>query len=231
MREDYAMPVNTALLDRLRRLSWLSRSQLSQITGSASMLEVRRGQPIYRERDRAGSVYVILSGQAVLAMVEPRHRALIAVVGPGDLIGISALFSAGQRHFRCETLSECKVAVLEADVFREVLMTEPKSFEQALRAIFGRWESLLRRYALFMSLNARGRIALTLLELADRFGVSDQRGRLLPFALSHSMLGEMVGASRQHVTMQLVDFEREKSVLREHRRIVVVPDKLRQALG
>lgn len=225
------MLANATLLERLRRLSWLSRNQLSQITNSARVLEVRRGQTVYRERDRANSVYVVLSGQATLTLMEARRRALMAVVGPGDIVGISALLSGGQRHFRCEALSECKIAALDSDVFREVLLSEPKTFELALRAIFGRWESLLRRYAQFMSLNARGRIALALLELADRFGISDQRGRLLPFALSHSMLGEMVGASRQHVTMQLVDFEREQSVLREHRRIVVVPDKLRQALA
>ena len=40
-----------------------------------------------------------------------------------------------------------------------------------------------------MMLGARGRIALALLELADRFGVSNDRGRLLPFMVSHAMLG------------------------------------------
>lgn len=225
------MPATNSLLDRLRRLSWLSRSQQNQIINSARVLEVRRAQVVYRERDRAAAVYVILAGQAVLAMAEPRRRAVVTVVGPGDIVGISALLSGAQRHFRCETLSECKVAALDPEVFRDVLLSEPRNFEHALRAVFGRWESLLHRYAWFMSLNARGRIALTLLELAERFGVSDQRGRLLPFSLSHSMLGEMVGASRQHVTMQLVDFEREKSVVRDHRRMVVVPDRLREALA
>jgi len=225
------MPSNTPLIDRLKRLSWLSRSQLNRITNSARMIELKRGQAIYRERERAAAVYIILCGQAVLAMVEARRRALLTVVGPGDVVGISALISNGPRPFRCETLSECRLAVLESEVFREVLLSEPGTFDQALGAVFGRWSGLLRRYALFMSLNARGRVALALLELAERFGVSDQRGRLLPFALSHSMIGEMVGASRQHVTMQLVEFEREKSVLREHRRMVVVPEKLRLALS
>jgi len=53
---------------------------------------------------------------------------------------------------------------------------------------------------------------------------------LLPFMVSHAMLGAMVGASRQHVTMQLVEFEREKAVTRENRRLVVIPEKLREAM-
>ena len=67
-------------------------------------------------------------------------------------------------------------------------------------------------------------------ELAERFGVHNDRGLLLPFMVSHAMLGAMVGASRQHVTMQLVEFEREKAVTRENRRLVVIPEKLREAM-
>jgi len=86
---------------------------------------------------------------------------------------------------------------------------------------------MLIRYARFMTLGARGRLAMALLELAERFGVSNARGRLLPFSLSHSMLGALVGASRQHVTMQLVAFEREKLLMREARRLVVIPERMR----
>jgi len=155
---------------------------------------------------------------------------LVGVVGPGDIVGISALLSNRARPFRCEALSECKVAALGAGAFRALIMSEPATFEKAMQATFGRWELLLKRYAQFMLLGARGRIAAALLELAERFGVSNDRGRLLPFMVSHAMLGAMVGASRQHVTMQLVEFEREKAVTRENRRLVIIPEKLKLAL-
>jgi hypothetical protein len=48
--------------------------------------------------------------------------------------------------------------------------------------------------------------------------------------VSHAMLGAMVGASRQHVTMQLVEFERDKIVTRENRRLVIIPEKLKLAM-
>jgi len=111
-----------------------------------------------------------------------------------------------------------------------MMMSEPAVFEKAMQATFGRWENLLNRYARFMLLGARGRIALALLELAERFGVSNDRGKLLPFMVSHAMIGAMVGASRQHVTMQLVEFEREKAVTRENRRLVISPEKLKLAM-
>ncbi len=194
------------------------------------MLEIRRAGSIYSQAENADMVYVILSGMAALTMNDSRRRVLVGVVGPGDIVGISALLANSARPFRCEALSECKVAALVASTFRSLMLRDPVIFEKAMQATFGRWENLLKRYAQFMMLGARGRIALALLELADRFGVSNDRGRLLPFMVSHAMLGAMVGASRQHVTMQLVEFERDKVVTRENRRLVIIPEKLKLAM-
>jgi CRP/FNR family cyclic AMP-dependent transcriptional regulator len=218
------------LLDRLRRLSWLSQEQMREIADASRMLEIKRGANIYSQGDSADQIYVILSGMAALTMNESGGHVLVGVVGPGDIVGISALLSNRARPFRCEALSECKVAALSAGAFRSLVVSEPATFEKAMQATFGRWEQFLKRYAQFMQLSARGRIATALLELAERFGVSNDRGRLLPFMVSHAMLGAMVGASRQHVTMQLVEFEREKAVTRENRRLVIIPEKLKLAL-
>ncbi len=218
------------LLDRLRRLSWLSQEQIRDIADASQMLEIKRGGNIYAQGDSASTVYIILSGMAVLSMNDNGRRVLVGVVGPGDIVGISAMLANPSRPFRCEALSECKVASLGAATFRSMMMSESTTFEKAMQATFGRWENLLTRYARFMLLGARGRIALALLELAERFGVSNDRGRLLPFMVSHAMIGAMVGASRQHVTMQLVEFEREKAVTRENRRLVIIPEKLKLAM-
>ena len=218
------------LLDRLRRLSWLSQEHLREIADASRMVEVKRGGNVYTPNDNADLVHVILSGMAALTMTEKSRRVLVGVVGPGDIVGISALLGNRPRPFRCEALSECKVATLASSNFRALMLRDAVTFEKAMQATFGRWELMLKRYAQFMMLGARGRIALALLELAERFGVSNDRGRLLPFMVSHAMLGAMVGASRQHVTMQLVEFEREEIVTRENRRLVIHPEKLKLEL-
>jgi CRP/FNR family cyclic AMP-dependent transcriptional regulator len=218
------------LLDRLRRLSGLSQDQLREISEASRMLEIKRGGNVYSQTENADQLYVVLSGMAAMWLNAGGKRVLVGMVGPGDIVGISALLGIRARPFQCEALSECKVAALSAGTLRTMMTTEPAMFEKVMQATFGRWEQMLKRYAQFMLLSARGRIALALLELAERFGVHNDRGLLLPFMVSHAMLGAMVGASRQHVTMQLVEFEREKAVTRENRRLVVIPEKLREAM-
>jgi hypothetical protein len=44
------------------------------------------------------------------------------------------------------------------------------------------------------------------------------------------MLGEMVGASRQHVTIQMVEFTRNQAILSLGTQMVIVPGKLSELL-
>ena len=81
-----------------------------------------------------------------------------------------------------------------------------------------------------IGLDVRSRIALELSHLADQFGSADSRGTLITLAISHETLASIVGASRQQVTEYLNEFDREKIILREGRRIIVNPKNLRKVI-
>jgi CRP-like cAMP-binding protein len=66
-----------------------------------------------------------------------------------------------------------------------------------------------------------------LLELAAKFGAEEARGILLTLKLTHSDLAELVGASRQRTTKQLIEFESERMIIRDGRRLIILPDRLR----
>jgi hypothetical protein len=53
---------------------------------------------------------------------------------------------------------------------------------------------------------------------------------MIPLAISHETLAGIVGASRQQVTEYLNEFDREKVILREGRRIIVNPKRLRKVI-
>ena len=92
----------------------------------------------------------------------------------------------------------------------------------------GRWWITLQRYTNFVGLSVRERLAGALLELAMKFGAEDSRGILLTLKVTHADLAELVGASRQRTTEQLNDFENERVILRDGRRLIIVPERLRE---
>lgn len=221
--------MNTALFRKNKRLSWLNSEQLDRLAASARLVNVPRSDVIYRDQDSSDDLYILLSGVAALTLPRPRRRVLVGMLGPGDVFGLSALFPNARRRFRCDSVAECKVATIEPRVFTEIMCGDCESVQRTLGATFQRWESMLGRYAAFMDLDARGRIAFSLLELAEKFGVADSRGVLLPMRISHARLAELVGVSRQQVTMQMQFLHKSGAVTRQGSWLTVVPERLRAA--
>ena len=216
-------------LARLKSLSWMRDDQAQRLAGYGTGIKVPREDPIFREGEASSRVYLLLSGVAKLCYVNRDQRVLVGFVGPGEVFGVSSLLPQTTRPFRCEAYSDCTVAVFKPEIFVDTVIGVPlERLSIVLDATVGRWWGMLVRYANFVGLGLRARLAGALLELASKFGVRDSRGTLLTIKLTHADLAELVGASRQRTTEQLNDFERERVIIRDGRRLIIVPEKLWQ---
>jgi CRP/FNR family transcriptional regulator, cyclic AMP receptor protein len=221
--------VDAKSLTRLKSLAWMPDDQAARLAAASAPLRVRREEAIFREGEASSHVYILLSGVAKLCYVNRNQRVLVGFVGPGEVFGLSSLLPQTTRPFRCEAYSDCLVAVVKPETFVDTVLGVPlERLSIILDATVGRWWGMLVRYANFVGLGLRERLAGALLELAEKFGVRDSRGTLLTIKLTHADLAELVGASRQRTTEQLNDFEREGVITREGRRLIIVPEKLWQ---
>jgi CRP/FNR family cyclic AMP-dependent transcriptional regulator len=214
---------------KLRSLSWMRGEQAARLAANSTAMKVRREEAIFMEGEASSRVYVLISGVAKLCYVNRDQRVLVGFVGPGEVFGLSSLLPQTTRPFRCEAYSDCTVAVVKPEVFVDTVLGVPlERLSLILDVTVGRWWGMVVRYANFVGLGLRQRLAGALLELAEKFGVRDSRGTLLTIKLTHADLAELVGASRQRTTEQLNDFERERVIIRDGRRMIIVPEKLWQ---
>jgi len=220
--------VDAQILGRLRTLAWLSRDQLEGLAQSLEAIKIKRRQPIFYEGQASDRVYVLLSGVAKLSFLNRSEKVLVGLVGPGEVFGVSSLLPNATRPFRCEAFSDCLVGVGRPSTFVGLMLGVPlERFSRTLDVTVGRWWSMLQRYTNFVGLTVRERLAGALLELAAKFGANDARGVLITLKLTHADLAELVGASRQRTTEQLIEFEHQRMIIRDGRRLIIVPDRLR----
>jgi CRP-like cAMP-binding protein len=69
------------------------------------------------------------------------------------------------------------------------------------------------------------RIAVALLDLAEKFGVPDARGTIINLRFGHRNIAELVNGSRPKVCVCLRRFALEGVLIQERRRIIVVPGR------
>src|SRR3954470_7467643 len=121
--------VRDRLVDRWMRTSPLFRpfndAQRIELAGKFKFLEIDAGTVVLGTGERPDGLYIVLAGQFLVL----RSGTTVAQLGPGDLVGETALLSGGA--FKSDVVARGKglALCLPAAVFREVIMTHPHVLE------------------------------------------------------------------------------------------------------
>ena len=97
----------------------------SALASRFKFLEVQAGSTMLAANTRPDGLYIVLAGSFQVR----RNNTVVATLGPGDLIGETALLSGGA--FKSDVVARGKglALCLPAAVFREVIMTHPHVLE------------------------------------------------------------------------------------------------------
>jgi CRP-like cAMP-binding protein len=211
----------------LKNISWLSSRQITRLAAALSMDTVAKREIIIDDKHSPELAFILLSGVARITCRNRKgDRTLVIMVAPGMIPGFPPPVPLSY-NFRCEAVTECQVGTIELKTFIEIsLGIASDDFKQMAASYLGRWDLVQLRCANFMSCTLEERLILTLLELAENFGVKDKRGVRLTISARHQDLADLVGASRPRVTEFLVKFERDKLINRDERHLIINRDRL-----
>ena len=210
-------------LGRLKMFSRLSPPELSTLSNSLAMSDYGRDEVIFRESTLVNEARVLIAGIArITCMNSDQEPATVAVIAPGPIP--SLLMS--RFDFRCEAYNECRVGALNWKGFNRVIVNGSETvFREFHQNDLKHWSRLLRHNSGLLH-QLHQRLALTMLDLCEDFGIEDSRGTLLAVPISHKDIASMVGASRPRITEHLAQMERDHLLLRQGRQFVVDIAKL-----
>lgn len=206
----------------------LERNTIDAWLAAASLRDFARGQSVYPQGTHRGSVFFVLEGVVSMSVLLPHgQRILCGFYQPGALFGFPLVEGQRPRWSAADAFTPARVALVPRRDFERVLTSQPA--EVTIR-FFNR---LLERQARFamrlvhcVALDLRGRLALTLLDLATTFGVAEAEGVRIDLPISHENLAEMVGASRERISRAMSELM-GKRIIHYTRQAVLVPDVAR----
>jgi CRP-like cAMP-binding protein len=192
---------------------------LGAIPGAVDRV-VPEGRILLREGEGSAFVHIVESGALTLSTTAPAgRRATIAVIGPGEVCGLDALWPEvfGPEAFEQEgaspgpLLPEARALVTSrltsvppAEVRAAIVMAP----ETALRILAAATRQLHRAqaaYAKQLSLRVSDRIARVLQDLAMAHGRHVEDGLIIDLPVTQDLIASMVGATRESVNRSLRD--------------------------
>jgi CRP/FNR family transcriptional regulator len=225
--------LNVTTLRRLKALPWASDQQLEKLISQMTLKHIERHAVLFSEGSPSDALYLLVAGVVKLSLHSIEGEdVLVSLIGPGEFFGITSLMAGTSRGFHCTAFSDGWVAAIRPETLVTTLLGVPfTDFSAFMGSTVSRWAALLYRYTRFQGLGLRQRLAMALLELSQKFGVQDARGTILILQVTHEDLADLVGASRQKVTEHMRELERQQMILRDGRKLIVIPERLQEEIG
>ena len=205
----------------------LSRDEREQVARVCPERRFGKGDVIFAPGDPPDALYVLTSGLVALSYLsDDGQESILRVFGPGDVFG-EVFLTVRARPFQAKALSACVVTVIPAKTFLYLLSTIPR--------IGFNFACVLSRHLVEMALDraqashrwSGQRLALALLKLGAAHGVKKEEGTAITLPLTHQILADMIGASRETVTRHLRRLKRQGVVSQHGRTLLIQAPRLR----
>lgn len=220
------------------RLWYLKQCDLFQQLGPEQIaaLEPRcrvrvfpRSSPIYLPSDHANGVLLLAEGRVKIgSFTEDGKQAILAFIEPGELFGELVLMGSPQREEYAEAVEKSTIVLIPSDAIEQLLLENPQLSLGITRLIGLRRRRIERRLKYLLFRSNRERMVHLLLELAEQYGRESPAGLELRIKLSHQDLANIIGSTRETVTVVLGELQSE-GLLELGRRKIIVKDLARLA--
>lgn len=200
-------------LARVLLFEGLPRSELERLSEYLYESRFPMGANVLIADQPGEAVYVILAGSVKVHTIRSDGtEVMLAVLGPGEVIGeMSAADSLG-RSASVVTLEKTTLLWMDPRIFRSSVASSIILSHNLSEVLARRLRLANARLVAVASLDVPGRVASQLLSLAREYGQETPEGTRIPMRLTQADLAALVGASRVSVNQALGQFRKRGAI-------------------
>jgi CRP/FNR family cyclic AMP-dependent transcriptional regulator len=151
------------------------------------------------EGEAGEALYVVLAGRVkIVYTAEDGREVILGTREKGDFFGETALLDEQPNPAHVIAMQDSELLILRREEFRRCMAEIPAMSLGLLRHLSRRLRHADDQIRGLVLLDVRGRVARLLVEMADR-----NDGTSVPKGITHNVIAQMVGASRETVSRTL----------------------------
>jgi CRP/FNR family transcriptional regulator, cyclic AMP receptor protein len=202
---------------RLESLLAALPPELSQsLFAKARPLSLKADQTLFVAGDEGDGCYRVEEGLLKASIAAPAGgERILAVLGPGSVLGELSMIDGGPRSASVTALRDSKLRFVGRAAFEVFGQARPDLYRHVATLLARRLRDTDEALVATNFLSVKGRVARSLLSLADAFGRDLGQGRtLIRQKVSQSDLAAMAGIARENVSRVLHDWSSRSVVSR-----------------
>lgn len=221
-----AAPARTKLwyLKNLDIFSHLRDQTLAMIDQVAVMREVSKGERLYLQGSADKNVYILKKGAVKITKLTPNGKEIILdIFKGGSIFGEMSAIDPRERDESAQVVEDGLICTINREHFQDLMQAVPGLSIRITKMIrFRLWKIENRLLDLVYS-SVEQRLAKTIVNLLDDFGIPHGDGYLIKIRLTHNDYADLIASTRETVTATfnklkkkgLIDFEGKQVVVRD----------------
>jgi CRP/FNR family cyclic AMP-dependent transcriptional regulator len=210
--------INTAGLARL------SDTEREVLTAYAARAAWPAGFAIYQRGAAADGVFVVTRGRIVLRSRVRAGRSFVPWIGsPGETFGSEGLSSNGKYATDARADEESETLFLSSARFRAFVREQPQHALSLVNQLMTERTALLEKLRELTTLSVEQRLIATLLRMAENNTFTRDDGKIVLCTTRYRLLCEVVGATRESVSLVLGRLSAEGFVERKGTNLIIAP--------
>jgi CRP/FNR family transcriptional regulator, cyclic AMP receptor protein len=197
-------------------LSGLPEHFSASLFSNTKPVRLKADEVLFLSGDAGDGCYRVEDGLLKVTMMSRAGtERILAFLGSGAVVGELSLIDGLPRSASVVAVRPAQLSFLSRSAFEEFANKHPDVYKSLLALLAARLRETDATVAAGSFLPLRGRVACTLLELAQDFGQDVGSGRIvIRQKIGQSDLAAMAGIARENVSRILNDWKRRKLVSR-----------------
>jgi len=197
-------------------LSELPEHLSAALFKSATAVKLRAEAALFLAGDAGDGCYRVEDGLLKVTMMSRSGtERILAFLGQGSIVGELSIIDGLPRSASVVAVRDAALSFLSRSAFEDFAARHPEIYKSLVTLIAGRLRETDAAVAAGSFLPVSGRVACTLLELAETFGQDVGAGRIvIRQKIGQSDLAAMAGIARENVSRILNEWKRRKLVSR-----------------
>ena len=199
----------------------------------STVLDYARGQTIYDQTQASTSIYLVIQGKVKICRLAPNgNQVVLDIYLTDEFFGEAALLGSSQLRTEMSiAIEDTKVMTWTTAQIEDIAARRPQLAVALLQLLVQRFQFFGERIESFSVDNISRRLARALLRFSERMGHVTESGPVEMSPLTHELLAQYVGTTREIVTHYMNEYRRKGYMLYSRKGILVRPDMIRASLA
>lgn len=193
-----------------------------RVRGYGIHADYGRGEQVFRQGDPHDGIVVIESGMVRSYYTAPSGREItLAYWQPGNFVGGPEIFGGGTHMWSAVAVRPTGVIRLPGEGLRDLARDVPDLALAIIDALVFKARCYSSLAQMLGTRSLRQRLAQVLIHLAQNYGMEEEGEVAVAAAFTHSEIANLIGATRQWVTISLNRMQKA-GILHQNRGILVI---------